>query len=115
VIAQQVSAHRSDEPVQQQLRLLASSSSSSSSSRLNKQLRRLQQQRAAAAGKLVDVPQCLWNDVREVCAASQLSYLSVNSPPVTLFHRYDRFQVHFVCFGVALPIYFLFLICRTLQ
>jgi hypothetical protein len=74
--------------VQQQLHLL--SSSSSGSSRFQKRLRRLQQQRVAPAGKLVDVPQCLWSDVREVCAASQLSYLSVSSPPVTLFHRYDK-------------------------
>jgi hypothetical protein len=81
--------------VQQQLHLLASSSSSGSgSSRLPTRLRRLQQQqqRVAPAGQLVDVPQCLWNDVREVCAASQLSYLSVSSPPVTLFHRYDFFK-----------------------
>jgi hypothetical protein len=67
----------------------SSSSSSSSGSRHPKRLRRLQQQQPALAGQLVDVPQCLWNEVREACAASQLTYLSVSSPPVTLFHRCD--------------------------
>jgi hypothetical protein len=61
-------------------------SSSSSSSTHQQQLRKLQQQ-PAATGAPIDVPQCLWNEVREVCTSSQLSYLAVSSPPVTVFHR----------------------------
>jgi hypothetical protein len=50
---------------------------------LHKLGRRLFQQQVR-----VQVPQCLWSDVREVCTPGQLAYLAVKAKPVSLYHRY---------------------------